>query len=195
MVERGRWQAQCRRPGPVWVTRKIGRHRSPCCGFVAFVVHPPSTTPRASPRSRGARRGGTAIKTAQRPPTAVRAAYRKSRGQREPPFLFVTAEPCPKRSLELWNVLRSLGSAHVRGAGDREYVLAHCALRARAVPPLSLNQGQSPGGARAGTRTGKPGSSGLGQNPEPGCPGGGTVFLMHILITKRTPAARSALAV
>ena len=51
---------------------------------------------------------------------------------------------------------------------------ARCALRARAVPPLSLHQaepGRSPG---AGTRTGNPGPSGLDQNPEPGCPGGGT---------------------
>ena len=33
---------------------------------------------------------------------------------------------------------------------------------------------RSPGGARAGTRTGNPGPSGLDQNPGPGCPGGGT---------------------
>ena len=32
----------------------------------------------------------------------------------------------------------------------------------------------SPGGAQAGTRTSNPGPSGLDQNPEPGCPGGGT---------------------
>ena len=88
-----------------------------------------------------------------------------SLGDKGRPHPFVTTEPCLNRRLELWNVLRSLAAAHVRSAGDRAYVRARCALRARAVPLLSLHQAE-PGRSPDGNPDGKLGPVRAG--PEPG---------------------------
>ena len=99
-------------------------------------------------------------------PTAARAA---SPGNKRIPPSGLAARSCPRQRLEHWDELWITDCRLSRAwdAPDVAYACAHCARGQHRPSPDT-------GGRPGGTRTGNLGPSGLGQNPEPGCPGGGT---------------------